>query len=305
MRILRGAPGAWDAGEPVALAVGVFDGVHIGHRHVLGLLLETAGSRGLKPAVLTFDPHPLSLVAPHLAPRMLTTIDQRIEQMAALGVDLIAILAFDDSVRGMSAEAFVEDILVKRLRAGLVVAGEDFRFGESRAGDAALLDEIGDRLGFTAMISPLIGATEPISSTRIRDALEAGDVTAAATLMGRDYQLMGTVVPGVDRGAELGVAIANVDVDATLSVPGRGVYAVRAGISELMPAVANIGVRPTFGDGPETVDVHLIDRNVDMVGDAIRIEFVARIRDEQKFSDVTALADQIRADIEAVRSILS
>ena len=305
MRILRGSPGVWDAGVPLALAVGVFDGVHIGHRHVLGLLLEAARSRRLSTAVLTFDPHPLSLVAPHLAPRMLTTVDQRIEQLAALGIELTAVLAFDDSVRAMSAEMFVEDILVKRLRAAFVVAGEDFRFGESRTGGAAMLDELGGRLGFATEISPLIGTAEPVSSTRIRDALGAGDVTAAAALMGRDYQLVGTVVPGSGRRTELGTATANVNVDATLSIPARGVYAVRAGVDELVPAVANIGVSPTFGDSVETIEVHLIDRLVDMVGDAIRVEFVARLRDEQTFTDVTALADQIRSDINAVRSILA
>ena len=305
MRILRGSPGVWDAGVPLALAVGVFDGVHIGHRHVLGLLLEAARSRRLSTAVLTFDPHPLSRVAPHLAPRMLTTVDQRIEQLAALGIELTAVLAFDDSVRAMSAEMFVEDILVKRLRAAFVVAGEDFRFGESRTGGAAMLDELGGRLGFATEISPLIGTAEPVSSTRIRDALGAGDVTAAAALMGRDYQLVGTVVPGSGRRTELGTATANVNVDATLSIPARGVYAVRAGVDELVPAVANIGVSPTFGDSVETIEVHLIDRLVDMVGDAIRVEFVARLRDEQTFTDVTALADQIRSDINAVRSILA
>ena len=305
MRILRGSPGVWDAGVPLALAIGVFDGVHIGHRHVLGLLLEAARSRRLSTAVLTFDPHPLSRVAPHLAPRMLTTVDQRIEQLAALGIELTAVLAFDDSVRAMSAEMFVEDILVKRLRAAFVVAGEDFRFGESRTGGAAMLDELGGRLGFTTVISPLIGTAEAVSSTRIRDALGAGDVTAAAALMGRDYQLVGTVVPGSGRRTELGTATANVNVDATLSIPARGVYAVRAGVDELVPAVANIGVSPTFGDSVETIEVHLIDRLVDMVGDAIRVEFVARLRDEQTFTDVTALADQIRSDINAVRSILA
>ncbi len=305
MRILRGAPSTWDAGESLALAIGVFDGIHIGHHHVLRLLLEAADSRGLKPAVLTFDPHPLALVAPQVAPRMLTTIDQRIEQLDALGVELVAVLAFNEAVRGMSATAFVEDILVKRLRAGFVVAGEDFRFGENRAGNVALLGEVGSELGFETVTSPLVGAAEPVSSTRIRQALETGDVTAAAALLGRSYELVGTVVPGAGRGSELGASTANVDVDATLSIPRRGVYAVRAGVGELVPAVANIGVRPTFGEGVETVEVHLIDRFVDIVGDAVRIEFVARIRDEWTFAGMAELADQVRADIEAARSILS
>ncbi len=305
MRILRGAPSVWNAGEALALAVGVFVGVHVGHHLVLQLLLEAAEIRGLKPAVLTFDPHPLSLIAPHLAPRMLTTIDQRIEQFAALGVEMTAVLAFDASVRGMSAEAFIEDILVARLRAEFVVAGQDFRFGADRSGDLDLLAEMGSGLGFETVSSPLIGGEEPVSSTRIREALDAGDIPAASALLGRDYQLVGAVVPGVGRGSGFGVATANVDVDATLSIPGRGVYAVRAGVGELVPAVANIGVRPTFGVGVETVEVHLIDRYVEIIGDAIRIEFVARLRDEQAFAGISELVDQIGRDIEAARAILA
>lgn len=304
MRILRGAPGTWDAREPLALAVGVFDGVHIGHRHVLRLLVEAAESKGLKPAVLTFDPHPLALVAPPHAPRMLTTIDQRIEQLGASGVGLTAVLAFDDSVRNMAAEAFVEELLVERLHSVFIVAGDDFRFGANRSGDVSLLDAMGERLGFEVETSPLIGGGEAISSTRIRDALDAGDVTAAAALLGRDYELVGSVVPGAGRGADMGVPTANVDVDASLSIPGHGVYAVRAGTHDLVPAVANVGVRPTFGSGVETVEVHLIDHAVDIVGAAIRIEFVARLRDERRFSGVSDLAEQIRADISQARTIL-
>jgi riboflavin kinase/FMN adenylyltransferase len=305
MRMLFGDPRAWDAGEPVALAVGVFDGVHIGHRHVLRQLVEAAGSDGLKPAVLTFDPHPLALVAPDLAPRMLTTIDQRMDQLSAAGVELVAVLAFDDAVRHMSAEAFVEDILVKALHSKLIVAGEDFRYGENRRGDVALLEELGLRLGFTAMTSSLVGDGEPISSTRIREAIEAGDVVTAATSLGRGYELVGSVVPGSGRGEEMGFATANVAVANSLAIPGHGVYAVRAGVGEMVPAVANIGTRPTFGDGEEVVEVHIIDRNLDIGGDRIGVEFVARIRDEQRFSGVAELADQIGADIAAARLILA
>jgi len=305
VRILRGAPSAWDAGEALALAIGVFDGVHTGHHHVLQLLVDAAQQRGLTSAVLTFDPHPLALVAPDHAPRMLTTIDQRIDQLAAHGVELTAVLAFNDAIRGMSAGAFVEEILAKRLAAAFIVAGDDFRFGENRAGDVALLEEMGHSLGFETLTSRLIGVDEPISSTRIRRAIESGDVATAAELLGRSYELVGTVVRGAGRGSELGVATANVDVDSTLSIPGHGVYAVRAGVGEIVPAVANVGVRPTFGAGVETVEVHLIDRYVEIVGEAIRIEFVARLRDEAQFGGIADLAEQISSDIDEARSILS
>ncbi len=305
MKILRGAPSTWEAGESLALAMGVFDGVHVGHHHVLRLLLEAAYARGIMPAVLTFDPHPLALIDPHAAPRMLTNIDQRIEQLAIRGVELTAVLAFNETVRGMSAEAFVEEILVRRLDAGFVVAGDDFRFGNNRVGDVALLEAMGATLGFETEASLLIGAEKPVSSTRIRKLLKTGDVTAAAGLLGRSYELVGTVFSGAGRGTKLGTATANVDVESTLAIPSYGVYAVRAGVGELVPAVANIGVRPTFGEGVETVEVHLIDRSVDLVGDAIRIDFVARLRDEKKFEGVADLAEQIHRDIETAWSILS
>jgi riboflavin kinase / FMN adenylyltransferase len=304
MRILRGAPVTWNAGTPTALAVGVFDGVHIGHRHVLRLLVEAAENDGLKPAVLTFDPHPLALVKPEWAPRMLTTIDQRIAQLASAGVELVAVMTFDDSIRHMAAESFVSDILADSLCAKFVVAGQDFRYGEDRQGDVALLAQMGEQLGFRSMTSPLIGGTDPISSTRIRQALGEGDVTAAAAMLGRNYVLVGGVVPGAGRRGETVFATANVFVDPALSIPAHGVYAVRAGVDEMVPAVANLGVRPTFGDGAETVEVHVIDRQLDIVGDRIRIEFVARLRDERVFAGMAELADQIRLDIESARLLL-
>lgn len=304
MRVLRGAPSRWDAGEPVALAVGVFDGVHLGHRHVLDVVHDAAEADGITPAILTFHPHPLALVAPEHAPRMLTTIDQRLELFDDAGIGLVAVLAFDESVRNMTPEAFVGDIVVDRLSASVVIAGADFRFGKDRAGDVGMLEEMGRVLGYRTIVSPLVGEGDPVSSTRIREALDRGDVEGAAALLGREYELIGIVVPGSGRGAEFGVATANVDVDPSLSIPGRGVYAARAGVGELVPAVANIGVRPTFGEAIETVEVHVIDRYLEIAGHTIRVEFVARLRDERKFSGVAELAAQIEADIEAARAVL-
>ncbi len=301
MRILRGHPAAWKAGQRLAVAVGVFDGVHGGHRRVLETLGERAAELGIVPAVLTFDPHPLALVAPHMAPQMLTTIEQRIELFDAAGVELVAVLPFNDSVRAMSARRFVADILVARLEAALVVAGEDFRFGEDRTGDAALLRHLGDEMGFESQVVALVGGNDPTSSTRIRDSIVAGDVAAAARLLGRPFELRGTVVPGEGRGADTGVATANVSVPEPSVIPRHGVYAARAGVAELVPAVVNIGVRPTFGPGAETVEVHLIDRSLDLKGRELRIAFVDRIRDERTFDNVQALAAQIEIDIDTAR----
>lgn len=304
MRILRGHPAAWNARSPLALAVGVFDGVHAGHRSVLKALRIGAGERGITPAVLTFDPHPLALVAPDMAPRMLTTIDQRIEQFEAAGVEVVAVLPFNDSVRAMSAQRFVGEILVERLLAGLVVAGEDFRFGENRRGDAVRLRRLGGEMGFDVDVVGLVGDGDPVSSTRIRDSIAAGDVAAAGALLGRPFELRGAVVPGAGRSAETGVATANVAVPASCAVPRRGVYAVRAGAGELVPAVANVGIRPTFGPGAETVEVHLIDRRLYLTGREVRIAFVDWIREERTFDGVEALASQIKIDIESARRAL-
>lgn len=304
MRVLRGSPGRWDAGSPLALAVGVFDGVHTGHLEVLRLVHRAAESSDLTPGVLTFYPHPMALIAPDRAPKMLGTIDQRIDRLEAAGVDLVAVLAFDESVRSMSPEAFVEEILVDRLKVRFVVAGRDFRFGKNRGGDVDLLASMGPDHGFDTTVVELVGESAPVSSTRIRNALGAGDVAAAATLLGRSYELVGTVVPGSGRGTGFGVATANVDVDGALSIPRRGVYAVRAGASERVPGVANIGVRPTFGEEIEVVEVHLIDRYLDVVGETIHVEFVERLRDEDTFAGVSELAEQIRTDIATARDIL-
>ncbi len=284
--------------------MGVFDGVHAGHRSVLERLRHGAAEREITPAVLTFDPHPLALVAPEMAPRMLTTIDQRIEQFDAAGVDLVAVLPFNDAIRAMSARTFVSEILVDRLDAALIVAGEDFRFGEDRGGDASLLVRLGDDLGFDTAIIGLVGGDAPISSTRIREAVVAGEVAAAAELLGRPFELRGTVVPGEGRGAETGIATANVNVPASSALPRHGVYAALSGVAELVPAVVNIGVRPTFGPGAETIEVHLIDRSLDLRGREVRIAFVDWLREERTFAGIEELASQIKSDIEMAGELL-
>lgn len=305
MRVLAGAWQAWEVAGPLALAIGVFDGVHLGHRAVLEGFRSAAGDRGLTPAVVTFDRHPISVLAPERAPKMLSTIEQRIEQFELFGVEVTAVLPFDDDMRSMAAEDFIAHILVDRLHAELVVVGEDFRFGEHRRGDAAMLVETGPALGFEVEVVELVGDGAPISSTRIREHLAAGDVGAAAELLGRRYQLTGEVVAGSGRSLVTGAPTANLDVSTAVAIPRRGVYATFAGVSELVPAVANVGVRPTFGEGVETIEVHLLDREDDLAGATVRIDFVERIRDEAAFRDAEALADQIEDDIAAAREILA
>jgi riboflavin kinase/FMN adenylyltransferase len=221
MKVLRGPAAEWHTDAPTGTAVGVFDGVHLGHRHVLGALLERTTAIEATPAVLTFDPHPLVVLAPHLAPPRLTTIEQRAEQLAALGVELLAVLPFTPQVRDMTPAAFVTDILVDRLSSQIVAAGADFRFGANRAGDVDLLHRMGNASGFEVIASELVGPGEPVSSTQIRSALAIGEISVARALLGRDYELAATASHARFRE---GVVATVFEVDETLAVPGAGDY---------------------------------------------------------------------------------
>lgn len=307
MRVVRGRPSTWPlAGARRAVAVGVFDGVHLGHRQVLGRLRQRATESGLEAGVLTFDPHPLAVVAPERAPAMLTGIEHRLELLDGLQVDLAAVLTFDDVVREWSPTAFVTETLASALAADLVVVGEDFRFGKDRTGHAGLLRELGSGLGFETEIVPLVGGDRPVSSTRIREMIAAGDVTGAAAALGRQHELWGEVVAGDGRGRSIGVPTANLAIPGGMSVPGGGVYAATAGrvSDEVIPAVVNIGIRPTFDGRVETVEAHLLGFDGDLYGETLRVRFVARIRGEQRFDGIDALVAQIGRDIEAARELM-
>jgi riboflavin kinase/FMN adenylyltransferase len=305
MRVVTGPPQGW--GLPArgrAVTVGVFDGLHAGHRAVLGLLRRRATELGgLETAVVTFDPHPLAVVAPEHAPRLLTGIAHRLELLEAAGVDVTAVVTFDEEIRLLTPAAFAAGVLAGALHARLVVVGEDFRFGHHRLGNVASLAELGDAHGFAAEILPLVGGQAPVSSTRVRAMVAAGDVEAAAAALGRPHELRGTVVPGEGRGRALGFPTANVALDPGLAVPGSGVYAVRAGrLGEpLRAGVANVGTRPTFGGGERGLEVHLLDGAADLYGATLRVAFVSRLRDERLFADGGELAAQIEADAAAAR----
>jgi riboflavin kinase/FMN adenylyltransferase len=279
------------------LAVGVFDGIHVGHRHVLEALRERASAMGIASGVVTFDPHPFAIVAPERVPLMLTSVDQRLELIAGLGIDLTAVVTFDDEVRTWSPATFVTDLLV----------GEDFRFGRDRTGHVGLLRELGSGLGFETEVIPLVGGDEPMSSTRVRALVAGGDVAGAARALLRPHEVRGPVVAGDGRGRTIGVPTANVAVAPGIAVPRHGVYAVTGGRSatEFLSGVANVGVRPTFGGDPETVEVHLFDFDEDLYGTELRVRFVERIRDERVFSGAEELLGQITADIEVARALLA
>ncbi len=291
-----------------AVTVGNFDGVHRGHQALVAQAVADARSTRGTAVVLTFDPHPSRVLAPERAPATLMTMDQKVERLAALGVDRVAVLPFTPSLAAQPAAEFAQAVLHRALQATTVVVGAGFRFGRSRAGDVTLLRRLGGSLGFRVHgMRPVFHQGAPISSTRVREALARGDVEAAAEMIGRPFFIEGTVVRGLARGRTLGIPTANLGpVNETL--PGNGVYAcwIRVGGPErpLWPAVANVGRRPTFGGAETTVEAHVLDVDTDMYGQPARLAFQSRLRPEQTFPGPDALVAQIQRDIERGREAL-
>jgi riboflavin kinase/FMN adenylyltransferase len=297
--VLQGHPYEWEVLDPTAVTIGVFDGVHLGHRRVIDDLVTR--SAGLDPAVLTFDPHPLAILAPDRAPKMLTDRDQRLEQFRGLGVRVAGVLNFPD-IRNFSAGEFCERVLAGALAARRVVIGADFRFGRDRKGDAGFLAAAGPSLGLEVEVVDMVAAKDGVvSSTRIRQALEAGEVEDAARMLARPFELKGVVEVGDRRGNQIGFPTANLAVSKGLLIPANGVYAAWA-IIEGKPyrSVVNIGIRPTFGGVERRVEAHILSWGGDLYGVPLALRFLSRIRDERKFDGVEALVAQISADVEAV-----
>jgi riboflavin kinase/FMN adenylyltransferase len=284
----------------------VFDGVHLGHQSVIRRLTEHAREISATSIALTFDPHPLEFVDPAHAPKLLTTIEERARVMDSCGVDVMGVLPFVQ-IRDLEPELFMTEILAFRLKAAWIAVGENFRFGHDRAGDPGLLRESGRRLGFDVDVLSMVGDDERdvISSTRIRAQLAEGQVAAAERMLGRRFSLQGPVVHGDARGKSIGFPTANLRIPDRMALPGDGVYAAFAGFSgETHPAVVNIGVRPTFGVSARTVEVHILDFDADIYGAEVRVDFVERIRAEQRFPSLEALIVQIGADAETARVLL-
>jgi riboflavin kinase/FMN adenylyltransferase len=271
------------------MAVGEFDGVHLGHREVI---------RG-NDTVLTFEPHPRSVIRPEAAPRLLTSLEAKAELIAELGVAELVVIPFDDSFAHQSPAEFVDQVLVGRLRATHVSVGDNFRFGHLASGDSALLAADGR---FVTRVVALVEVDgEIVSSSHIRRLVLEGDVERAAVLLGAPFQLRGEVIHGDQRGRELGFPTANIAPDPALACPAHGVY---AGRSDGACAAVSIGVRPTFGSGNEVlVEAYLLDRDQDLYGRTLRIDFLARLRGEQRFASVPALIEQMQADVELTRRL--
>lgn len=298
--------------QGTAVTVGVFDGVHQGHREVVSRTVRSARERGLVPTVVTFDPHPLRVLRPAAAPLMLTTVAHRAELLAELGVEWVLVLDFTAELASWPPEEFVRHVLVDAVAARVVVVGDDFRFGARAAGDVAQLTAIGREAGFEVEEVALVGSTgHRWSSTFVRDRIALGDVEQAARVLLRPHRLEGPVVRGDQRGRELGYPTANVEVAASSAVPADGVYAVwlqrdAAHSSERLPAALSIGTNPTFDGTQRRVEAYVLDRtDLNLYDEHVALDLVARVRDSQvRFADIVGLVAQIEADVARTRRLL-
>jgi riboflavin kinase/FMN adenylyltransferase len=283
-------------GTPAALALGNFDGVHLGHQAVLDQVRTAARAGSARAVLVTFEPHPAEVLAPERRPRLLQTRRQKLAALEEAGVDAVLVLPFDLALAALSAEEFLER-LCTALRVRSIHVGTGFRFGRGRQGDVALLRTIGARRGFSVEeVPPVERDGERVSSSRIREAVQAGGVELARRLLGRPYALEGRVVRGEGRGAALAFPTANLAVENELP-PLRGVYVTETvALALRWPSVTNVGVRPTFGGSRLTVESHLIDYGGDLYGERVEARFLARLRDERRFADAASLADQIARD---------
>ena len=298
--------------EPAVVTIGNFDGVHRGHQH----LLATAAAAGQPVVAVTFDPHPARLFAPDKAPKLLCTLERRIELLREHGADEIRILAFDREVAGWSPTEFIERVIVGELRATAVVVGENFHFGAQAAGDVATLAAAGASAGFTAEGVSLVtsigmagGDTSDIlCSTLVRDRIAAGDMPGAAAVLGRPHEVSGVVRAGDGRGKDLGFPTANVPVDETYAVPPDGVYAGFVVVDgERHQAAISVGTNPTFGGMERRVESFVLDRpgGIDLYERAIRVEFIQRLRGMEAFDSVDALVAQMHDDVVVARELLN
>jgi riboflavin kinase/FMN adenylyltransferase len=306
MRIVRGLESFPPEAAGGVIALGVFDGIHLGHRRILGVAVERARVWRGPSVACTFDPRPVEVLQPARAGPPITTLAERLDLIATTGVDMTVVLPFTQALAAVEPEAFIEDIMVRRLGAREIVVGFNHRFGRGARGDAPLLEELAARLHFRAHVVPsLVLDGDSVSSTGIRLALQQGDVERAARLLGHEYTLAGEVVRGAGRGRGLGFPTANVRSDRPPLVP-LGVYACRAGVGgAAYRAVLNLGRQPTFGENDVAIEAHLLDFRGDLYGTRVTLSLVRRLRAEMKFASVDALRQQIGADAAAARDLLA
>ena len=316
MEVLRDLSSCPRPPEGTAVTIGAYDGVHLGHRAVIGEVRRRAAERGLASAIVTFDRHPASVVRPESAPRLLTDLDQKLELLAATGIDYCLVVTFDDTRSRESADDFVREVLAGCLAARAVVVGEDFHFGHNRAGNVPLLRRLGDELGFEVEGLELVDGTgraagegERVSSTRIRHALVEGDLRVANALLGRPHEVRGVVARGDKRGRELGFPTANVSVPGDVLLPADGIYAGWCERSDgsVHPTAISLGRRPTFyvEAHASLLEAHLLDFEGDLYDEKVKVRFVAWLRGEVRFESVDDLVAQIARDCDEARRLLS
>ena len=306
-RGLDEVPADWG---PSVVTVGFFDGVHHGHRRVVRRAVEAAAERGARSVVLTFDPHPSEVVRPGTHPPLLTTPEFRSDLMSCLGVDAVLVLPFTAELSRQSPEEFVRDVLVSRLHAVGVVVGENFHFGHRAAGNVALLTELGGQYGFAveglALAAPEEGEESRFSSTDVRRMVLAGDVETAALRLDRPHRVEGPVVHGAKRGRELGFPTANVDTGKYTAIPADGVYAGWLLVDgERLPAAISVGTNPQFDGEQRTVEAYALDRtDLDLYDRHVAVEFVARVRGQERFAGIDELIERMNQDVAKVRVLL-
>jgi riboflavin kinase/FMN adenylyltransferase len=321
MRVIHYPGQQLPAGARTAVTIGKFQGVHRGHQAVLRALRREAGTRGLTPAVVTFDRHPLATIAPEHCPAPLVGADEELRLLESAGLDAVCILRFDREMMSTPPDEFVRRVIVDTMRARLVLVGADFRFGARNAGTIADLRRLGGELGFEVQEVPLVGGAQKISSSGVRRALEAGDVAAAAADLGRWPAVDGVVVHGFQRGRALGFPTANLgagtdvrsgrDIEMSGFVPADGVYAgwlVVAPEGERYPAAISVGTNPTFSGTERTVEAHIPGRTIDdldLYGRAVSARFVARLRGMRAFGSVDELIAAMHADVAQAGQVLA
>lgn len=289
------------------LTIGNFDGVHKGHLTIFDMVKERAKSIDGQSALMTFDPHPIKVMKPGNGPPLITLTQQKLELIEDANIDVIFCIPFTKEFASISASEFVQDILVDRIGVKEIVVGYDYTFGQGRKGDIRLLQEMGEALEFIVhVIEPVHVGNKLVSSTSIRKLVQDGNLSEAKQLLGRDYQILGTVVRGKNRGGRLlGFPTANLELIDEL-VPKVGVYAVKVVVvGQFLNGVTNIGYNPTFGKGPFSVETHILDFKENLLGKDIQVKFVKRLRDERPFGSIKDLADQIGRDVLSARKLFS
>jgi riboflavin kinase/FMN adenylyltransferase len=286
------------------VTIGVFDGVHRGHQHLVASLRERASAEGLAAVALTFNPHPRTVIRPGVAVTYLTSLEERVELLQSLGLDAVGVLAFTSELAQLSPRDFLA-LLVEELQMHLLMVGPDFALGRNRAGTIGVMRQVGQELGFAVEVAPLLTEDgEKVGSSSIRQALAEGDVRLVARLLGRSFSLRGPVVQGDRRGRTLGFPTANIAIGLDRALPAYGIYVTRAYVAETAyQSCTSIGIRPTFAVEPRPmVETFILDFDGDIYGQEMRIDFLERLRDEERFESVDDLIAQMHGDIEATRA---